>query len=249
MAAESRGMSGAMSRALARAVMDRDSIDHAVSNVTAAVQNWHAMGGTFINDKGDTVFQDFHQAEASIGLLLSDAMNSPAGYARAIHLAQDIATPGHRGKPFENIFLNPIDSIIHGYGDFFPSDQTEQLAYQNTLNVMEAFATGAEIGMILCEDASGNKVVCSGSVEETVLGVITSAPYITVNKPADASASKFVFSAKVSESNGEIVKGDYLKAVEGGNFGKCSKEEIPFAYAIALDDASGKDRIRVKIIK
>lgn len=108
---------------------------------------------------------------------------------------------------------------------------------------------GAELGMVLCEDADGNRVVCSGSIEETVLGVITSAPYVTVNKPANSTASKFVFTAMVSESNGPISKGDYLKAVEGGSFGKCSKDEIPFAYAVALDDSAGKDRIRVKIIK
>lgn len=108
---------------------------------------------------------------------------------------------------------------------------------------------GAELGTVLCEDADGNKVVCSGSIEETVVGIVTSVPYVTLNKPVDSSASKFVFTARVSESTGAIVKGDYLKAVEGGNFGRCSKEEVPFAYAIALEGASGKDRIRVKILK
>ena len=108
---------------------------------------------------------------------------------------------------------------------------------------------GAELGTVLCEDAHGNKVICSGAIEETVLGIVTNVPYLTINKSANSSASKYVFSSKVSESNGTIAKGDYLKAVEGGNFGKCSKEEIPFAYAVALEDAAGKDKIRVKIIK
>ena len=108
---------------------------------------------------------------------------------------------------------------------------------------------GAELGMVLCEDGDGERVGCSGSIEETVLGIVTNVPYITVNKPANSSGSRFVFTAKVSESAAAISKGDYLKAVEGGNFGKCSKEEVPFAYAVALEDAAGKDRIRVKVIK
>jgi hypothetical protein len=108
---------------------------------------------------------------------------------------------------------------------------------------------GAELGMVLCEDAQGNKVICSGSIEESVLGVVTSVPYLTVNKPASSRDSRFIFDAMVSSENGQISSGDYLKAVSGGKFGKCTKEEIPFAYAIALEDANGKENIRIKILK
>lgn len=108
---------------------------------------------------------------------------------------------------------------------------------------------GAEVGMVLCEDAQGNRVVCSGSLEESVLGVITSVPYVTINKPAKSDGSKYIFVARVSDQNGAVKEGDYLKAIAGGNFGKCSKEEIPFAYAIALEDANGGRSIRVKILK
>lgn len=105
--------------------------------------------------------------------------------------------------------------------------------------------SNAELGMLLCEDAEGNKVACSGAIEETILGVVTSVPYVTVNKPQNSSASKYVFSARVS---GEITKGDYLKAVSGGALGKCNKDEMHLAYAVAIEDANGKGSIRVKVI-
>lgn len=103
----------------------------------------------------------------------------------------------------------------------------------------------AELGMLLCEDAEGNKVACSGAVEETVLGIVTSVPYVTVNKPANSNASKYVFSARIS---GEVAKGDYLKAVRGGALGKCGMDEMHLAYAVAIEDANGKGAIRVKVI-
>lgn len=105
--------------------------------------------------------------------------------------------------------------------------------------------SGAELGMLLCEDAEGNKVACSGAVEETVLGIVTSVPYVTVNKPANSDASKYVFDARVS---GDVSKGDYLKAVSGGALGKCNKDEMHLAYAVAIEDANGKGSIRVKVI-
>lgn len=108
---------------------------------------------------------------------------------------------------------------------------------------------GAQLGYMLCEDAQGKRVICSGDISETALGVITSVPYVTVNKPQHPGDSHHVFEAHVSVSNGQIEAGDYLKPVADGRLGKCEADEIPFAFGMALQSAKTDSRIRVKVLK
>lgn len=107
---------------------------------------------------------------------------------------------------------------------------------------------GAQVGSVICEDAAGNKVVCSGKMEESVLGIVTNVPYVTLNKPATAGGSKFIFESFVSADGGVVNKGDYLVAGSSGNFVKT--EVASLAYAIALESVeSGQRTIKVKVLK
>jgi len=117
---------------------------------------------------------------------------------------------------------------------------------QVNVRLLERSVAGAQLGSLICEDANGKMVLCSGNVEETVLGIATNVPYVTINKPATPDASKFIFNAMVSNENGSIANGDRLMASKGGVLVKCSNEID--GYAIALDDASDKGTIRVKLI-
>ncbi|MBI1288314.1 MAG: hypothetical protein GC178_12140 [Flavobacteriales bacterium] len=111
----------------------------------------------------------------------------------------------------------------------------------------ERSVEGARLGSLVCEDANGKLTLCSGSVEETVAGIATNVPYITLNKPASPDGSKYIFQALVSDQFGSISKGDALKAVSDGKLGKCSVNET--GYAIALEDSKGKEVIKVKVLK
>lgn len=113
--------------------------------------------------------------------------------------------------------------------------------------VSERTVENAQLGSLICEDANGKMVLCSGNLEETVLGIATNVPYVTINKPATPDASKFIFNAMVSDENGAIRKGDLLVAAKGGSMAKASVSDAN-AYAIALEDANGNGTIRVKLI-
>ncbi len=106
-----------------------------------------------------------------------------------------------------------------------------------------------QIGMVVCEDANGEMNPCSGALEESVIGIVTNVPYVTVNKPVDPKASRFNFVANVSEADGAISQGDYLKIAAGGTLVRIKTDEIPFAYAVALENANGKGQITVKVIR
>lgn len=118
---------------------------------------------------------------------------------------------------------------------------------QVNARLQERSVSGAQLGSIICEDANGKMVLCSGNMEETVLGIATNVPYVTINKPATPDASKFIFNALVTNENGNITTGDRLMVAKGGVMVRCSSD-IQEAYAIALDDASGNGTIRVKLI-
>lgn len=105
---------------------------------------------------------------------------------------------------------------------------------------------GAQVGSLICEDAQGQRVVCSGAMEETVLGLATSVPYVTINKPADPKASKFIFDALVSAAEGVVSKGDLLKAGKGGKL--VLTDDAAQAYAVALNDVTGDGVIKVKLL-
>jgi hypothetical protein len=106
----------------------------------------------------------------------------------------------------------------------------------------------AQIGSIICEDANGKRVLCSGSDEETVLGIATNIPYVTINKPSTPEGSRYIFPALVDESKGMIRKGDHLKAGAQGRLVRCEAGDAGI-YAIALEDTDGKGTIQVKILR
>ncbi len=109
---------------------------------------------------------------------------------------------------------------------------------------------GAQLGSLACEDNTGKWTLCTGALDETILGVVTNVPYITVNKPADPKGSKNIFVAFVSSENGSIVAGDRLIAHKGGVLAK-AKEDAQFIenYAVALEHFdSGTGKIKVRLI-
>ncbi len=112
---------------------------------------------------------------------------------------------------------------------------------------MEKLVPGAQLGMVMCEDANGTMLACTGNMEETILGIVTSIPYVTINKPTSPDGSKYIFESYVSADNGAVNKGDYLIAGASGNFVKAESEST--AYAIALEEVQGGQKmIRVKLL-
>lgn len=113
--------------------------------------------------------------------------------------------------------------------------------------VERAAVSGAEMGSLVCEDASGNRVLCSGSVEETVLGIVTNTPYITLNKPSTPEGSRYIFMALVDSNGQDLAEGSYLKAGKNGRLEPTT--EMVDAYAVALESLNGSGKIRVKLLK
>lgn len=114
--------------------------------------------------------------------------------------------------------------------------------------VAEKNVPGAQLGSLVCENAEGKLVLCSGNLEETVAGIVTNIPYVTLNKPSNPNSSKSIFNASVSSEAGNISKGDFLTAGTNGSLVRCDENRSGFAYAIALDDLTGQGMIRVKVI-
>jgi len=131
-----------------------------------------------------------------------------------------------------------------GVQPLIAQNATEQ-AFQD--KIAEKQVPGAQLGSLICQNADGKMVLCSGDLEETILGVTTNVPYITLNKPATPNANKAIFNANVSAVSGVITRGDFLTAGNNGQLVKCNDSHL--AYAIALDDANGTQTIRVKVLK
>lgn len=105
---------------------------------------------------------------------------------------------------------------------------------------------GAQVGSLICTDASGKYVVCSGSDYEKVKGFATAVPYVTINKAAKGEKQN-EFKAIASLGGGAIKAGDRLCASAAGQVKKCSATDVP--YAIALTDATADATvIQVKVI-
>ena len=119
-------------------------------------------------------------------------------------------------------------------------------AFQKKL--AEKNVPGAQLGSLVCENAEGILVLCSGDLEESISGIVTNIPYVTLNKPATPSSSKSIFSAMVSAEAGAISKGDFLTAGTNGKLVRCEENRSNFAYAVALDDNAGSGIIRVKVL-
>ncbi len=85
--------------------------------------NRHAMAGT------DQSSQDAIEAT-------KDIINSPCeDMSTRVHAAQDLATPGHAGVPWNGFKFN-INTLKHLWGDVFPSKDTVNKAYSNTRSVL-----------------------------------------------------------------------------------------------------------------
>ncbi len=105
---------------------------------------------------------------------------------------------------------------------------------------------GVELGTLMCEDANGNMVICSGDEFEKVLGFATSIPYVTVNKRPKGQ-NQDTFEGKASLAGGEISEGDYVCAGPNGTVKRC--EKIDFPYGKALSGASGENQtITVRVL-
>ena len=107
---------------------------------------------------------------------------------------------------------------------------------------------GAQLGSLVCENADGKLVLCSGDLEESIAGIVTNVPYVTLNKPATPSSSKSIFSAMVSAEAGPVSKGDFLTAGNNGQLVRCDENRSNFAYAVALENQAGSGIIRVKVL-
>lgn len=145
-------------------------------------------------------------------------------------------------KAFKNLTI--VAFCLVGFSTLAQSTASNDFSHK----IEKVAVAGAQLGSLVCENANGERVLCSGSMEETVLGIVTNVPYITLNKPAGPNDSKFIFNATVSAKDNAIAKGDFLAAGQGGNLVYSSDKAN--AYAIALDDVSGgTGMIRVKLIK
>ena len=108
----------------------------------------------------------------------------------------------------------------------------------------ERIIPGVEIGRLMCQNESGQMVICSGNEFEKILGFATNVPYVTVNKPQNSTDKKDEFSAFAS---GKISKGDYVTAGKNGTVIRCEKSDFP--YGVAMEDAiSEGQKIIVKIL-
>lgn len=128
---------------------------------------------------------------------------------------------------------------------------TEQIFGQESnllpVGYQQRVVPGIELGELVCHDVNGQMVRCSGAIEETILGIVTNVPYITVNKPASPDASRYIFDALISVNNGNVVAGDPLVAYSGGTLAK-SADQNQQPYAIALQNADKSGIIRVKLL-
>jgi hypothetical protein len=127
---------------------------------------------------------------------------------------------------------------------------TEQIFGQESnllpVGYQQRVVSGIELGDLVCEDVNGQMVRCSGAIEETILGIVTNVPYITVNKPTSASESKYIFNAQVSTVTNAISRGDHLALTKDGRLEKAQGSSK--AYAIAMEDATANGLIPVKVI-
>jgi len=135
--------------------------------------------------------------------------------------------------------------VLTGFGSVSYGQSTASDSFEHKLK--ESAVPGAMMGSLVCQDARGARVLCSGSLDETVLGIVTNTPYITLNKPRSMNDSKFIFSALVDASSDPVTVGTHLGPGEGGKLTPVS--EVSKAYAVALESASGSNAmIRVKIL-
>ncbi|CAN5426800.1 hypothetical protein BH09BAC1_BH09BAC1_23890 [soil metagenome] len=106
----------------------------------------------------------------------------------------------------------------------------------------EGVVEGSQVGSLICKDANGKFVLCTGSDYEKVQGFATSAPFVTINKPAMGEKAN-EFSAIVSvKEGGAIKRGDRLTAgTTPGSVRKCTELDVPIA--IALTDAESEGAI------
>jgi len=112
----------------------------------------------------------------------------------------------------------------------------------------ERTISAAKKGDLICTDANGKFVLCSGNSDETIEGFTTNVPYVTPNKPATPKAKKDEFNALASVKNGEIKAGDFIcPCGEAGKVVKCSQNDNPYAKALEGAAANGQS-FKVKVL-
>ncbi len=149
-------------------------------------------------------------------------------------------------KKMNYIYLTALPILL------FCLSSNAQTTFSSSENLDKAIAQrmeennikGVQLGTLMCEDENGKMVICSGNEFEKILGFATNVPYVTVNKPQNASDKKDEFSAFAS---GTIKKGDYVTAAKSGTVIRCEKADFP--YGVAMENAtSDGQRIIVKIL-
>lgn len=97
----------------------------------AASTAQHAMAGMLPNGKPEGSSQAIDNAKRFV------ARNRKTGnLGKAVHAAQDLATPGHAGKPWGGFGWN-WETVAHIWGDTFPSLNTLVNALQNSYDAMQ----------------------------------------------------------------------------------------------------------------
>lgn len=99
-------------------------------------QNWeatrqHAMAGRL----PDGIRQTREQAIEATNAYVKESICS-GNRPGAIHAAQDLATPGHAGKPWSGFGFN-WETLAHIFGDVFPSWSTIKGAYRSTISILK----------------------------------------------------------------------------------------------------------------
>lgn len=144
----------------------------------------------------------------------------------------------------KKIFLSLVIALISTLNYAYAQSITPA---QPPKEYTERIISGVELGQLMCQDENGKMVICSGNDFEKILGFATNVPYVTVNKPQNASDKKDEFSVFASIASGKINKGDYLTAGKNGTVIRCEKSDYP--YAVALEDATiDGQKISVKIL-
>ena len=97
----------------------------------AAVTAQHAMAGVL----PDGTRQSPQEAINAANKFIQSNKNC-GDLAKAVHAAQDLATPRHAGQPWTGFGWN-WNTVSHILGDLFPSPSTIGQAYRNTLGVLK----------------------------------------------------------------------------------------------------------------
>jgi len=138
-AAYHSGMGFDKSTSIAAGVAARDFIDNSFLDTSKEIQNLHGTGGYDENGEMQSSHDVFQNVQTNLNKFISDG-----NFAQALHLVQDWATPMHQEKGFEGT-SDFVGTSVHVWNDVFPTQDTKDLAYQNSLVVIDAIQHGHKV--------------------------------------------------------------------------------------------------------